>query len=76
MIFLPSNIFIVRKDIFCDYVEWLFDILNTYEKYLIEDNIVVPPRHIGYVAEILQSIYFLRNSQKLNILFAKRKFLF
>ena len=72
----PSNIFVIRKDIFCDYVEWLFDILDAYEKYLLEDGITVPPRHIGYMAEILQSVYFLKNSQRLNILFAKRIALF
>ena len=73
---LPSNIFIVQKNIFTHYVKWLFDVIETYEDILMKAGREVPPRHIGYMAERLQTVYFLKNSSALNILFAKRKFLF
>ena len=75
-IVVPSNIFILQRDIFNDYSKWLFEVLTEYETMLIESGSDIPPRHVGYVAERLQSIWFLKNSSELDILFAKRKFLF
>ena len=72
---VPSNIFICKKEIFYDYSKWLFKVLEVYENLLIENEEEIPPRHYGYVAEGLQTLYFLHNSSDLNILFARRKFL-
>ena len=71
---VPSNIFILHKNIFNDYVKWLFDIITEYEDLLVKSEKEIPPRHTGYIAELLQTIYFLKNSSTLNILFAKRRF--
>ena len=74
-IVLPSNIFIARRDIFRSYCKWLFEVIDAYENFLTETEKDIPPRHIGYMAEILQTVYFLHNSSELNILFGKRLYI-
>lgn len=74
-ILAPSNIFITRKDIFHRYCSWLFAVIDCYENLLFQSSVTVPPRHIGYIAEILQSVFFIKNSSDLNILFARRRYL-
>ena len=74
-VILPSNIFILRRDIFCNYCQFVFAVLEEYENLLSEFGKTIPPRHIGYMCEQLQSIWFLKHSSELNILFAPRRFL-
>ncbi len=70
-----SNLFVARKNIFHEYCQWLFDVMSEYESMLNANAVKIPPRHFGYIAEHLITVYFLHNSSKLNILFQRRSFL-
>lgn len=54
------NMFIMRKDIFNDYSQWLFDILEEHEKRSnYEDYNVDAYRISGYLGERLFGIYYM-----------------
>ena len=73
---IPSNLIIASGEIFYNYAKWLFKVLEFYESTLIKNAQIFPPRHFGYIAEMLMTVYFLHHSADLNILFVRRKFLF
>lgn len=55
------NMFIMRKDIFRDYSEWLFDILDECNKRIdFSDYSVEATRTIGHLAERLLNIFVMR----------------
>lgn len=57
------NMFIMRKEIFNDYCNWLFDILFECEKRINYDNYSVEAlRTPGHLAERLLNIYLARNN--------------
>lgn len=69
------NMMIARKEIFDSYCGWLFPILFKIEQNgakMIRDK--YQRRYIGFLAERLTSLYFVHNSNKLNILWAYKKF--
>lgn len=52
------NMFIMKKDIFHEYCEWLFDILSAHEKAMQLDHYDVQSYRVsGYLAERLCGIY-------------------
>lgn len=64
------NMFILRRDIFRDYCEWLFDILFEAERRIdIAQYTCEETRVFGYLAERLCGIYFTRlKAEKYRIL--------
>ena len=65
---IKHNMFIMKKEIFHKYCEWLFDILFETEKrldmtwYSVEEY-----RVMGYLAERLCGIYYTYLSKKKNL---------
>lgn len=60
----------MRKDMFIDYSEWLFSILDRLEERISMDNYnAQEKRVIGHIAERLFNIYIIRCQQvsELNI---------
>lgn len=53
------NMFIMRSDIFSEYMEWLFDILGTLEAILNEQNDQKQSRLYGFLSERLLNIFIL-----------------
>lgn len=51
------NMFIMRKDIFNGYCEWLFDILEKSEKYIKISNNTYQSRVFGFLSERLINVY-------------------
>lgn len=59
-IYYPCNMFIMKKDIFDEYSEFLFDILEEFEKRADMSNYCVQSfRTTGHLAERLLGIYYL-----------------
>lgn len=72
--YFAYNMFIARKNIFNDYCEWLFHILDYCEaKIKISDN-SYQRRYAGFLAERLMTIYFVHNKH-LKIKVAKKHFI-
>lgn len=63
------NMFIMKKEIFFEYCEWLFSILFKYEKVRVDrSNIEINQnREIGYISERLLNIFIRNLSDKKNI---------
>lgn len=60
------NIIIARKNVLADYCSWLFLILERAEQ-LTNPKGERSDRYIGYMGETLETIYFMHNRDRLNI---------
>lgn len=61
----PYNMFIMKKQIFDEYCNWLFDILGDIEKKLkIRDYNTYQKRAIAFIAERLLPVYFYSTDYK------------
>lgn len=59
------NMFVMRRDIFSAYCEWLFDILNAVEKRIdISNYSAYQQRVFGYLAERLLDVWLVHNDIK------------
>ena len=61
------NIILAKAEVLSDYCEWLFPILFRVEELSDPKGSERADRYIGYVAETLETLYFMHNSDKLNI---------
>lgn len=69
------NMLIARKEIFDDYCEWLFTILDYCEEHCSVKADRYQNRFLGFLGERLLSIYFMHNREKYKIVHAKKKFI-
>lgn len=53
-----GNMFISSKKDYDEFCEFLFPILNEFERILLDDN-KMTPRMVGYVSEYLANVYFV-----------------
>lgn len=68
------NMFVMRRNLFDEYAEYLFSILGWIDNYyssLIERN----DRYLGYLAESLTSLFAMHNRERLNIAYADMEIL-
>lgn len=65
--FYNYNIILAKKDVLREYCEWLFPILFRVEELNSPECIEKPNRFIGYIAETLETLYFMYNNQKYRI---------
>ena len=56
--FHPFNMFLCRKDLFDDYCQWMFTILEDCEKYIKPAPYTNARRALAYMAELLTGVYF------------------
>lgn len=54
------NMYIMKKELFCQYMTWLFDLLTVFERMYKEEEQVLEPRMMGYLAERLFGIFYLQ----------------
>lgn len=66
------NMLIARQAIFDSYCEFLFEILFAVEKYFNDRGIVRQDRYLGYMGEILTSLYFMHNAHRLRVAHAPK----
>lgn len=69
------NIIIARKNILREYCAWLFPILERIEELSKPKGWERKDRYIGYIGETLETLYFMVNSERLNIVYGGCKFL-
>lgn len=60
-VYSPCNMFISTKEVFDNYSEWLFNVLDGYDAELEKMGIERMARVDGFLAECLLNIYFLHN---------------
>jgi len=65
--FYNYNMLIARQEVFDDYCEFLFSILERTEELSIPNGNERADRYIGYLGENLTTIYFLKNRDEFKI---------
>lgn len=61
------NVILAKKDVLRDYCEWLFPILERAEELSVPKGSERADRYIGYMGETLETLYFMKNADKLKI---------
>ena len=69
------NMILAKTDVLKDYCEWLFPILENVEEGTVPKGNERADRYIGYMAETLETLYFMYNESRLNIAYAGAKIL-
>lgn len=70
--FYNYNLLIARRRVLRDYCEWLFPILERTEELSTPKGRERKDRYIGYLGESLETLYFLYNKDRLNIVHTGR----
>lgn len=65
--FYHFNMVIGKRDLFCEFCEWLFSVLFKIEELKKIQGSEITPRYIGYLAENLTTFYFLLHKSKYKI---------
>jgi len=66
---------IAKREIICEFCEWLFPILDTVVKSVGEHKDLYQNRYPGFMAERLMTYYFETKSEKYHIVYADKSFL-
>ena len=61
------NVILAKKKVLRDYCAWLFPILERTEELSVPKGADRADRYIGYMGETLETLYFMCNADKLNI---------
>lgn len=62
---LSYNMFIMRRDLFEDYCSWAFLILEEVDRYYLDQGIQCNNRYLGYIAELLNTVYAMKHKDSL-----------
>lgn len=73
--FYNYNIMLARRQVLEDYCSWLFPILERVEELSRPQGNERADRYIGYVGEMLATLYYMANRDKLNIVHTGCRFL-
>ena len=73
--FYNYNIILARKEVLAEYCEWLFPILERVEELSFPRGEERADRYIGYLGETLETLYFISQKGRLNIVHAGCRFL-
>lgn len=61
------NLILAKKSVLRDYCEWLFPILERTEELSEPKGSERRDRYIGYMGETLETLYFMKNADRLNV---------
>ena len=67
------NVILAKKTVLREYCEWLFPILERTEELSIPKGRDRCDRYIGYMAETLETLYFIKNADRLNVVHTECK---
>ena len=73
--YVPYNMFVMKRNVFNQYCEWIFPILEECEKTIGDKADLYQNRYIGFLAERLMTAYFYHHKDDLRILFCNKAFL-
>jgi len=61
------NLILAKKSVLRDYCAWLFPILKRTEELSVPKGCGRADRYIGYMGETLETLYFMKNADRLNV---------
>lgn len=65
--FYNYNVILAKKSVLREYCEWLFPILERTEELSVPQGKDRADRYIGYMGETLETLYFMKNRDRLNV---------
>jgi len=71
----PNNMVIAKQKVFSEYCGWLFPILLGIDAYYKERGIIRHDRYLGYIGEILTSLFFAYYHDKYKMAFCEYRLL-
>ncbi|MBR0171334.1 MAG: DUF4422 domain-containing protein [Lachnospiraceae bacterium] len=69
------NVILAKKTVLRDYCAWLFPILARTEELSNPKGSERADRYIGYMGETLETLYFMKNADRLNIVHTACRFI-
>ena len=67
------NVILAKKSVLREYCEWLFPILERTEELSVPKGCDRADRYIGYMGETLETLYFIKNRDRLNVVHTECK---
>ena len=67
------NVILAKKRVLKEYCEWLFPILERTEELSVPNGSERADRYIGYMGETLETLYFIKNADRLNVVHTECK---
>lgn len=61
------NVILAKKQVLKDYCDWLFPVLARVEELSVPKGSERSDRYIGYMVETLETLYFMKNKDRLKI---------
>ena len=74
-IHFPNNMVIAKRDIYLDYCSFMFKVLQGMQEHYERNWIARPDRYLGYVGELLTTVYFAWHREKYRIAYIDYKLL-
>ena len=68
-IHFPNNMVIAKRDIYLDYCNFMFKVLQGMQEHYKETETPRPDRYLGYVGELLTTVYFAYHREKWRTIF-------
>lgn len=65
--FYNYNVILAKKSVLQEYCEWLFPILERTEELSVPKGCERRDRYIGYMGETLETLYFMKNADRLTV---------
>lgn len=62
---LSYNMFIMRRNVFEEYCSWAFAILEEVDRFYLNQGIQCNNRYLGYIAELLNTVYAMKHKETL-----------
>ena len=72
----PNNMLIARTEIYLQYGAFIFGVLQDLERSYEQEGIVKPNRYLGYIGELLTTIFFMYHRSKFIIWYLDYRLLF
>ena len=72
---ISTTIILAIKPVLADYCNWLFPVLERVEELSVPKGADRADRYIGYMGEVLETLYFLYHKNDLHIVHTGCKFL-
>lgn len=74
-LYLPCNMFIMRREILGEFCEWMFPILDAVAMHGGEKEDNYLNRYPGFLAERLMTFYFEKSKERYKVVYADKNFL-
>jgi hypothetical protein len=66
------NIVVAKAEIFDQYCQWMFPVLEAIEEYYQTRQVIRNDRYLGYIGEVLTSCYFLLHRKELKLVHSEK----